>query len=301
MYSVNTIQMSEFKESCKVQSAIKTNLARFYKSLEKTNSEQRKIRLIRLIQDSQTRLNWYYYGELSSIIRQRKNYDFSDIWSEYSRLKNTASKPTDDVQLFPETWNGATKYTRKPVSKIKFRKSAGKELVQHYRQSMLPMDKAISLESMTKYCEPISALREIETFQATNIPLSEFIDGKFRDRKREECYKSLTSLRIKTLVTSYYLPVINVDSNGHESWSINQIQRIDVFKLHGFQIIRVYSREAGRFTLLNSGKLAPIGVYQFKGVDNTKRLERSRLALEAKKAKKLLEANAKKVIKRRAK
>lgn len=283
----NTYQRNEFDNNMLVERNILHNLNRYYTALERVKRNGnvcRKLRLERLIRECQIRLDWSYYSQLTNVVRSRKTYDHNSLLDNAYRLRETTPTPTPDVQIFPELWNDVTKYVRKPVTKLAFRKSNGKELTQHYRQSMLPAEKSLNMDSMSEYCEPIVALREIETFQTTNIPVSEFIDGKFRDRKREECYKGLSSLKIKTVVTSYYMPVINPD-NG--SWSINQIQRIDTFQFHGYQIIRVYSRESGRFALLDSGKLAPIGIYQFTGVDNAKRLEKSRLALLTKKAKKL--------------
>ena len=146
----------------------------------------------------------------------------------------------------------------------KVQKDKGIDIHTHYRQSIV--------KGYMKFegYNPIRSLQIINLSQFSNLPMKQFDaeTNQFIDFK--DVVASLHTVLIKTLVSTYYLPVkgysevdLYCDLESRKTvtekyeYSELRLQRIDIFTIGEFSIVRTYGREVGQMFYNPTVEVAP--------------------------------------------
>ena len=150
----------------------------------------------------------------------------------------------------------------KKVEKIQ--KDKGIDIHTHYRQSIV--------KGFLKFegYSPIRSLQIINLSQFSNLPLKQFDTDTNSFINFKDIVASLHTTLIKTLVSTYYLPVkgysevdLYCDLESRKTvtekyeYSELRLQKIDIFTIGEFSIVRAYGREVGQMFYNQPVEVAP--------------------------------------------
>jgi hypothetical protein len=202
---------------------------------------------------------------LTNLVTQYVDY-FDRLRSDRLEKRLCSLYGNNHQEIFKSEIQKYEKRKKQGLVKVaeKIQKDKGIDTHIHYRQSVLKGQ--VKFEGYS----PIRSLQVINLSQFSNLPLKQFDreTNQFIDFK--EIVMSLHTTLIKTLVSTYYLPVkgfteiesfCDLETKAticdKFEYSELRLQKIEVFTIGEFSIIRTYGREVGQMFYNEKVEVAP--------------------------------------------